>query len=258
MDNHRNNPIVPERDDSLGRGSSGSQSEPYKARETTKSASNLSSAWKLIALLALLGMMAVSWFGWQQYQQFSVLQERFHILDSRLNNTDESVNQSGVAMQVNIGKHSEQLKKHWSEIRKLWGVANDKNKGKIAKNSKDISFLASKRNDLEASVKQLHAQVDKDRAAALGVGENFFGLSADLDKLSQSIDDYFAAVENLKTTLKQQDKQIQSNLEAVKSMDAFRRQTNLKILDLEKKIQAQSVESSLKTQNIDSNTLSPE
>ena len=41
-------------------------------------------------------------------------------------------------------------------------------------------------------------------------------------------------------------------------MDAFRRQTNLKILDLEKKIQAQSVESSLKTQNIDSNTLSPE
>ena len=95
-------------------------------------------------------------------------------------------------------------------------------------------------------------------AAALAVGENFFGLSADLDKLSQSIDDYFAAVENLKTTLKQQDKQIQSNLEAVKSMDAFRRQTNLKILDLEKKIQAQSVESSLKTQNIDSNTLSPE
>jgi uncharacterized coiled-coil DUF342 family protein len=168
------------------------------------------------------------------------------------------VNQSGVAMQVNIGKHSEQLKKHWSEIRKLWGVANDRNKGKIAKNSKDISFLASKRNDLEASVKQLHAQVDNDRAAALGVGENFFGLSADLDKLSQSIDDYFAAVENLKTTLKQQDKQIQSNLEAVKSIDAFRRQINLKILDLEKKIQAQSVESSLKTQNIDSNTLSPE
>ena len=159
-------------------------------------------------------------------------------------------------MQVNIGKHNEQLKKHWSEIRKLWGVANDKNKGKIAKNSKDISFLASKRNDLEASVKQLHAQVDKDRAAALG-GRKLWSIH-DLDKLSQSIDDYFAAVENLKTTLKQQDKQIQSNLEAVKSMDAFRRQTNLKILDLEKKIQAQSVESSLKTQNIDSNTLSPE
>ena len=258
MDNHHNNPIVPERDDSLGRGSSGSQPELYKTLETSKSPSNLSSAWKLIALLALFGMLAVSWFGWQQYQQFSLLQERFHILDSRLNNTDESVNQSGVAMQVNIGNHSEQLKKHWSEIRKLWGVANDKNKGKISKNSKDISFLVTKRNELEATVKQLNEQVDKDRAAALGVGENFFGLSADLDNLSQSVDEYFAEVENLKNTLKQQDKQIESNLEAVKSMDAFRRQTNLKILELEKKVQAQSVESSLKTQNIDSNSLSPE
>jgi chromosome segregation ATPase len=258
MDNHRNNPIVPERDDSLGRGSSGSQSEPYKSRETAKKSSNLSSVWKMVALLALLGMMAVSWFGWQQYQQFTVLQERFQILDSRLNNTDESVNQSGVAMQVNIGKHSDQLKKHWSEIRKLWGVANDKNKGNITKNSKDISFLASKRNELESSLKQLREQVDKDRMAALGVGENFFGLSADMDKLSQSLNDYFVAVEKLKDTLKQQDKQIRSNLEAVQSMDAFRRQIYQKILNLEKKIQTQNDQSQAMSETADSNGLNPE
>ena len=173
MDNQRNNPIVPERDDNLGRSSSGSQNEPYKSRESAKPKGDFSSTWKLIAAVALLGMLAISWFGWQQYQQFVELQQRFEVLDSRLNNTDESVNQSGAAMQVNIGKHSEQLKKHWSEIRKLWGVANDKNKGSIAKNTKDISFLASKRSELESSLAKLRAQAEKDRMSVEGVGENF-------------------------------------------------------------------------------------
>lgn len=258
MDNQRNNPIVPDRDDSVGRGSNGAQSEPYRSREAAKPADSLSSTWKFIAVVALLGMLAVSWFGWQQYQQFVELQQRFAALDSRLNNTDESVNQSGVAMQVNIGKHSEQLKKHWSEIRKLWGVANDRNKGKISKNAKDISFLASKRSELETSIKNLRAQIDKDRAAAEGVGENFFGLSADMDKLSQSLDDYFLAVQNLKQSLKQQDKRILANIEAVKSMDAFRRQVNQKILNLEKKIEKQNVEAQNLSPQSDANTLGPQ
>jgi len=257
MDNQRNNPIVPERDDNLGRSSSGSQNEPYKSRESAKPKGDFPSTWKLIAALALLGMLAISWFGWQQYQQFVELQQRFEVLDSRLNNTDESVNQSGAAMQVNIGKHSEQLKKHWSEIRKLWGVANDKNKGSIAKNTKDISFLASKRSELESSLAKLRAQAEKDRMSVEGVGENFFGLSADMDKLSESLNDYFLAVQKLETSLKQQDKKIQSNNEAVKSIDAFRRQVNQKLLNLEKKIVKQSFQGETTGQQSDT-TLSPQ
>ena len=134
----------------------------------------------------------------------------------------------------------------------------DKNKGKISKNTKDISFLASKRSELETSIKNLRAQIDKDRAAAEGVGENFFGLSADMDKLSQSLDDYFLAVQNLKQSLKQQDKKILTNIEAVKSMDAFRRQVNQKILSLEKKIEKQSVETQNLSPQSDANTLSPQ
>jgi chromosome segregation ATPase len=258
MDNQRNNPIVPERDDNLGRGSNGTQSEPYRSREVTKPADNFSSTWKLIAILALLGMLAVSWFGWQQYQQFVELQQRFAVLDSRLNNTDESVNQSGAAMQVNIGKHSEELKKHWSEIRKLWGVANDKNKTKISKNTKDIAFLATKRAELDATIKKLRAQIDKDRSAAQGMGENFFGLSADMDKLSQSLNDYLLMIQKIEASLKQQNKNIQSNIDAVNSMDAFRRQVNQKMLNLEKKIDQQSAKAQNLGQSSDTNTLSPQ
>ena len=250
MDNQRTNPIVPERDDNIGRGSDGSKTEPYKARETASSSSNLSSIWKLIASAALMGLIAVSWFGWQQYQQFVVLQERFQILDSRLNNTDESVNQSGVAMQVNIGNHSEQLKKHWSEIRKLWGIANDKNKAKIAKNGKDITFLASKRNELEFALKKLRTQINKDRSDLNTVGENFFGLSADMDGLTESLDDYWVVVQKVQASLERQDKRVQANLEAVKSMDAFRRQMNQKVLEIEKKIEKQAAKPPAKPQTL--------
>ena len=103
--------------------------------------------------------------------------------------------------------------------------------------------------------------MDKDRLVAEGVGENFFGLSADMDKLSQSLDDYFLAVQNVKATIVRQEKQIQSNLEAVKSVDAFRRQVNQKIIDLEKQIEKQAVVVPVKTQSLDqqsnSSTLSP-
>jgi len=250
MDKQRTNPIVPERDDNIGRGSDGSQAESYKTRDTVKSGTDLSYTWKLIALVALAGMVGISWFGWQQYQQFVVLQERFQILDSRLNNTDESVNQSGVALQVNIGNHSEQLKKHWSEIRKLWGIANDKNKGTIAKNGKDIAFLASKRTELEVALKKLRTQISKDRSDLNAVGENFFGLSADMDGLTESLDDYLVAVQKVQAGLEQQDKRVQANLEAVKSMDAFRRQMNQKVLEIEKKIAKQTAKPPAKPQTL--------
>ena len=251
MDDQRNNPIVPERDDNLGRSSSGSEIEPYKSRESGKQEGDFSSTWKLIAAVALLGMFAISWFGWQQYQKFVELQQRFEALDSRLNNTDESVSQSGAAMQVNIGKHSEQLKKHWSEINKLWGVANDKNKGKIAKNIKDISFLARKRTDMELSLEKLRTQMDKDRSAAQVTGENFFGLSTDMDKLSNSLDDYFQMTENLKASQSQQDTKIESNIDAISSNDSFRRQVNKRLLNLEEKIVELGVQVEAKEQQSD-------
>ena len=141
MDKKRIDPIVAERDDMIGRTISNGKSDSSDDRSAEVMASKgLSGAWKLFIVTVFFGLIAVASIGWQQYQAFTELHKRFEILDSRLNNTDESVNQSGAAMQINIGKHSDQLKKHWSEIRKLWGVANDKNKGKIATNTKDIAF----------------------------------------------------------------------------------------------------------------------
>ena len=250
MDKQQKSPIVAERDVLISNATDGLKREPYKAKKTIAEGQGLSSAWKAVALISLLGLLAVSWIGWQQYQAFTQLHERFEILDSRLNNTDESVNQSGAAMQINIGKHSDQLKKHWSEIRKLWGISNDKNKGKIASNAKDIAFLAAKRKELNETLNSLQLQLDKDRASAEAVGENFFGLSADMDKLNDSLGEYVIALEKVESSIGQQNLKIQNNLEAMASVDAFRRQVNQKILKLEQAVAKQQKEEAVQAQTL--------
>ena len=65
-------------------------------------------------------------------------------------------------------------------------------------------------------------------------------------------------VQKLERSLEQQNKKIQSNNEAVKSMDAFRRQVNQKLLNLDKKTEKQSAQGQPIDQQPDTNTLSPQ
>jgi len=250
MDKKRIDPIVAERDDMIGRTISNGKSDSSDDRSAEVMASKgLSGAWKLFIVMVFFGLIAVASIGWQQYQSFLILQERFQILDSRLNNTDESVTQSGEAMQVSISKHGEQLKKHWSEIRKLWGVSNDKNKASIEKNRKDLAFLAAKRVQLEASIKELRGTIDKDTKKMETVGENYFGLSADIDKVNESLDSYLAVLNKLSDSLQNQQKQLQNNAEAIKSIDAFRRQINKKVVNIEQQIAEKPVRQEVPTTN---------
>lgn len=234
MDKERINPIVAERDDMIGRPSSNTKGDSSHTKTTSKTpVAGISGPWRFIILFALLGLAIGAYLGWQQYQSFLQLQERFEILNSRLNNTDESVTQSGAAMQISISKQGDELKKHWSEIKKLWGVANDKNKNKIEKNTQDIKFLASKRAELETLA-------NEDRNKVQGITENYLGLSADLEALTVSLSEQNAAISKLQLSLNQQQRQIQDNNEAVRSIDGFRRQTNQKLLNLEQRTASQA------------------
>jgi chromosome segregation ATPase len=138
-------------------------------------------------------------------------------------------------MQISISKQGDELKKHWSEIRKLWGVANDTNKGKITKNQQDIAFLASKRNELEASIKKLQAMIEKESKTLQNMSANYFGLSADIEALNEASRNYRNALSKVQASLNQQGRQLQNNSEAIKSVDGFRRQINQKLLLLEQR-----------------------
>ena len=131
-------------------------------------------------------------------------------------------------MQVSISKQGDELKKHWDEIKKLWGVANDRNKGKIEKNAQDIKFLASKRLEFETAA-------SKDRDAVEEITGNYLGLSADLEALNVSLAEHKTTLSKLQLNLSQQQQQVQNNNEAILSIDGFRRQTNQKLLKLEQR-----------------------
>ncbi|MGB2380292.1 MAG: hypothetical protein ACPH9H_00675 [Porticoccaceae bacterium] len=228
----RVNPIVAERDDIIGRPVSGQRSDKTVAGKGSapNSSANPSGLWRFMVLMAFFGLIGGGGYGWLQYQDLSLrhdsLQQRFDDLESRLSSTDESVTQSGAALQLNISKQGDELKKHWSEIRKLWGVTNDINKKKIEKNQKDISFLANKRNTLEA-------EIAKESKSLKTLSANYLAINADLEAMNNGLQGQAGELDLLQASIKRIDRDIKSNIEAVESMEAFRRQINQKIYQLE-------------------------
>jgi chromosome segregation ATPase len=251
-DKNRINPIVPERDDMIGRSSNAgssaknnaSKSDSTRSSSTGSNGSGGASGDFLTLLVTLLSivLLSVVGFGWYQFDALSKnhtdLQQRFNALESRLSSTDESMSQSGAALQLKISKQGESLERHWAEIKKLWGVSNDINKGKIDKNKKDIAFLASKRTAIEKSVSDLSTRVDKENRSLTNLSGNYLAITADIDGINTTARNQSNKIASLESALSKIDRQLKSNAEAIESMDAFRRQTNQKIYNLENKPQA--------------------
>jgi len=240
-DKNRINPIVPERDDMIGRSSnsaaSSGKNNPSKSDNSKLSSNGSGGFWKLLIALLVIGLLAGAGFGWLQFSNLSKnhadLQQRFDALESRLSSTDESMSQSGAALQLKISKQGESLERHWAEIKKLWGVTNDINKGKISKNKKDIEFLATKRTATEKSVADLSARVDKENRSLTNLSGNYLAITADIDGINTTARNQSDKIASLEAALNKIDRQLKSNAEAIESMDAFRRQTNQKIYNLE-------------------------
>jgi methyl-accepting chemotaxis protein len=232
MEKKRIKPIVAERDDMIGRSPSTPRSDGGDNNGSSGQTTGMSGLWKFMVLVAFFGLGGAAGLGWMQYQDLatkhSSLLQRFELLESRLSSTDESVIQSGAAMQVTISKQGDQLKKHWSEIKKLWGVTNDINKGKIEKNQKDISFLASNRNTLEESV-------NKDSKKLATLSANYLGMAADVEALAESMRNQSDGLNRINSSVALINQRIKNNAEGIESMEAFRRQINQKIYALEQR-----------------------
>jgi chromosome segregation ATPase len=249
-DKNRINPIVPERDDMIGRSSNSAassgknnSSKSDSSRSSSKSSGgNSGGFWKLLIALLMIGLLGAGGFGWMQFNALSKnhadLQQRFDALESRLSSTDESMNQSGAALQLKISKQGESLERHWAQIKKLWGVTNDINKGKIETNKKDIAFLANKRTAIEKSIADLSTRVDKENRSLTNLSGNYLAITADIDGINTAARNQSDKLASLQSALTKIDRQLKSNAEAIESMDAFRRQTNQKIYNLENKPQA--------------------
>ena len=94
-DKNRINPIVPERDDMIGRSSSSGASSGKKnspksdnTRSPKGSGGSGGGFWKLLIALLFIGLLGAAGFGWIQFNALSKnhtdLQQRFDALESRL------------------------------------------------------------------------------------------------------------------------------------------------------------------------------
>lgn len=162
-------------------------------------------------------------------------QERVLELENRLSSTDESVNESGVAMQVKI-------KDLTSEVDKLWASAWRKNK---------------------AAIEALEGQVKKQQQASASQAKSLAAQTQAVDKLQSQLGGALSAAQELKeiqstsmaqkaefselgdqlrdidTGLRSLSKRMSESEEWVGSINAYRRQMNAKVSELEQALQSE-------------------
>lgn len=186
--------------------------------------------------MALAGLGA---FSWQQSQSQQLLQQRFDEIALRLESTDESLSQSGAALVMKLNKQQESLDTLWTEVKKLWGVANDRNKKAIAALelantdiSKEIKKIQQAETSLQSGVKKVQAELVSISSASLAVSaqnDDFATQLQNLEARLKSLSGESLALQKLIEKNRQAQSQRFEDLEqGVKSMDAFRKQTNEK------------------------------
>ncbi|MGI9292731.1 MAG: hypothetical protein ACR2PS_02005 [Pseudomonadales bacterium] len=161
-------------------------------------------------------------------------QQRVVDLENRLSSTDESVNESGVAMQVKI-------KELTSEVDKLWASAWRKNQatlkaldGQVKTQQQASASQAKSLTAQTEAVDKLQSQVGSALAAAQQLKEiqsTSMAQKAELSELSDQLRD-------IDTGLRSLSKRMSESEAWVDSINAYRRQTNRKISELEQTVQA--------------------
>lgn len=161
-------------------------------------------------------------------------QQRVVELENRLSSTDESVNESGVAMQVKI-------KELTSEVDKLWASAWRKNQatlkaldGQVKTQQQASASQAKSLSAQKQALDKLQSQVGSALTAAQELKEirsTSMAQKAELSELSDQLRD-------IDTGLRSLGKRMSESEAWVDSINAYRRQTNKKISELEQAVQA--------------------
>ncbi|MBQ0719411.1 MAG: hypothetical protein KBT88_13650 [Gammaproteobacteria bacterium] len=204
----------------------------------------------LVALLSVC-LVALSAFSWRQSQSQQYLQERFDDLAHRLESSDESVAQSGAVLAIKLSKQEETLVTHWAEIKKLWGVANDRNKKAIQalqlvdgdakkalqKTRKSLASLQADVGSVRAGLKTTRAEVKKVGSASLVASAQTDDFHRQLKSLESKLKGFDSETASLQKLIEKnrlgQSRRLAEFEQAVKSMDAFRKQTNEKFSRLQ-------------------------
>ena len=202
---------------------------------------------RLVLTIALaLAAIACAW-AWQlqtladtsRAQQLA-LQGRVADLEALLSDTDETVNKSAAAM-------SAQIRLIDTEVRKLWDARKASN-GKLAKVEKSVITQEESITDLTSQTAALTSQATAHSSRLETLLADLTALTevaGDLERLAASAQRAQTDVERLADGVNKSNleraalrKQVESNGEWIESINAFRRQVNANMVELEADVAA--------------------
>lgn len=186
----------------------------------------------------VVAAVACAW-AWQLQQQLMQSNEasagyaqRIADLEARLSDTDEGMNQNATLQAAKIRELD-------SEVRKLWDNVWKQSKERLAKLEQDSARYSKATGANEKAIAAAQSQLK----SAAGDIARLKSVAGDLERLMASARANQAEVERVADTLNRIDleqaklnKRVQSNEEWIGSINAFRKQVNAQLTDLQASI----------------------
>jgi chromosome segregation ATPase len=215
-----------------GTGDRGARGSATQSGPRSGGAGPLAGLFILLSLVAAVSACAWAWHLQQQLQmandQVADYASRVGDLEDRLSDTDEGMNQNAAVQVVKISELE-------SEVRKLWDDRK-KSRGSFKK-------LEDKTNSYGKSIKGMDATLSKAESQLKDVSGDLAklkGVSGDLSRLMTSAKTNQAEVERVADALNRinlglskLEKRVQGNEEWVGSINAFRKQVNARLAELQ-------------------------
>ena len=161
-------------------------------------------------------------FSWT-YFGISAQQDNLVKINNRLISLEENVQSSSDSSEENIETLLADLKIINREIRKLWDLSNKRNK-------KDISVLSEQNKVISNEIFEIQNNSTSNTQSLENIEESLKGIKNRLAKLS--------SFELNSSTYSERLAELE---EAVQSVDAYRKQTNQSILDIQEELRAKPV-----------------
>lgn len=237
--------IVPARENAPGRtsGASGRTRGSANGRSGKPAPARSGAGWLarlFIAVALAVAAIACAW-AWQLQAELRQAERtmvgyaaRIGDLEARLSDTDEGMNQNAAVQAVKISELE-------SEVRKLWDNVWKKTKQRLSALEASSGKHTSSIGALEGSV----GGVEKELATATAELAKLKSVAGDMSRLMSSARTNQAEVERVADTLNKinlelskLDKRVQGNEEWVNSINAFRRQVNASLSELQTSLSA--------------------
>ena len=196
-----------------------------------------------ILVILVLGLTAAGWFIASQQRQLAEGQVQLTDANTRIAALEERLSMTDQVLSETDAETDEQINFWESEIRKLWAVSNDRNKKWIQDNQKLLTTQKSAINALEATNKTLKSSVDR-HEQALGrqqaVADQLAAIELQLQQMLRRQQDLVDRVNSSSQSIAAMNRQAEEHGQAIDAIDAYRKQFNTRLLDIERRLDALS------------------